>query len=80
MASVKITLNSAGIRNLLNSDEVKDIIEEKAEEVTDRCGSGYEHANPHYTGQRVAVNIYPATSEAINDNYNNNTLKRELYR
>lgn len=80
MASVRIELNSAGLKALLNSDDVRREIERKAKEISKRAGDGYECADAHYTGQRVAVNIYPATREAISDNYEHNTLKRELYR
>jgi len=77
---VKITLNDAGIRNLLRSTEIRNNVTEKASEIARRCGEGYEAADPHDTGQRTAVNIYPATSQARQDNYDNNTLKKELYR
>lgn len=77
---VRIELDHAGIKALLNSNEVRDCIEEKAREIAGRCGSGYAAADPHHTGERIAVNIYPATAEARQDNYDNNTLKRELFR
>lgn len=79
MSDVRIELNDAGIRNLLNSSEIQSVVTAKAQEIAKRAGDGYEAAQPHHTGQRVAVNVYPATLEAARDNYNNNTLEKSLY-
>lgn len=79
MSNVKIELNSSGIRQLLNSSEIQKAVVNKAAEVAKRAGSGYEAADPHHTGQRVAVNVYPATESAVQDNYDNNTLEKSLY-
>lgn len=80
MSQVQVKINYDGISALLNSQEMADICTEVATQVRDRAGEGYAIAEPHQTGQRVAVNVYPATEEAANDNYENNTLLRALGR
>lgn len=77
-AKPKVVLDRAGVHALLNCDEVAAKCSQIAREVAAKAGDGYEVAPPHKTGQRVAVNVYPATKEAAKDNYENNTLLRAL--
>lgn len=76
----KLKINRAGIRALLNSPEISAEVERLAAETAQRAGTGYEAAAPHKTGQRVAVNVYPATREAALDNLDNDTLLKVVYR
>ncbi len=76
----KLMLNRAGIRALLNSPEISAEIERLAAQTAQQAGAGYEAAAPHKTGQRVAVNVYPATREAALDNLDNDTLLKVVYR
>ena len=76
----KLKLNRAGVRQLLNSPEISAEIERLAAQTAQRAGAGYEAAAPHKTGQRVAVNVYPATREAALDNLDNDTLLKVVYR
>ena len=76
--AAKVILNYEGIGELLKSDWAADCCTEVAEEIAANAGEGYEVAEPHQTGQRVAVNVYAATDEARNDNYDNNTLLRAI--
>ncbi len=80
MSQIQVKVNYEGVSALLNSQEMADICTEVATQVCDRAGDGYAVAEPHLTGQRVAVNVYPATKEAEADNYENNTLLRALGR
>ncbi len=70
----KIELNNEGIRALLKSEEIAAACVEVANQVQQRAGEGYAVAAPHYSDQRVIVNVYPATKEAAHDNYENHTL------
>ena len=76
----KLKLNRAGIHALLNSPEISAEVERLAAETAQRAGTGYEASAPHKTGQRVAVNVYPATREAALDNLDNDTLLKVVYR
>lgn len=75
--SVEIELNSAGIRELLRSEEMKAVLVEKASEIAARCGAGYEY-DSHLTPGRVVSSVYTDTPEATKDNSANNTILRNL--
>lgn len=77
MAKVKFKLNKAGVRELLNSKEMRERIDREAEMVTGRAGAGYAY-RMHSTGQRVAANVYAETWEAKRSNLKNNTLLKSL--
>lgn len=76
----KLKLNRAGVRQLLNSPEISAEVERLAAQTAQRAGAGYEAAAPHKTGQRVAVNVFPASREAALDNLDNDTLLKVVYR
>lgn len=78
MSLKKFKLNRKGVHALLNSPEVTAEIQRTAAAVASRAGDGYAAAEPHKTGQRVAVNIYPETAEARADNLDNNTLLKVI--
>jgi len=80
MAQTRIVMNDAGVRNLLKGSEISGLVIEKAADIASRCGNGYVAAAPHSSASRTIVNIYPETAEARQDNYDNNTLKKELYK
>ena len=77
MSKVKIELNSAGIRELLRSEEMQALLEEHAAAIAGRCGAGYSY-DGHMTGGRAVASAYAETPEAIQDNLDNNTLLRAL--
>ena len=73
MSKVKFTLNRAGVRELLRSQEAMNVVSDYAMRVQSRCGDGYEMTT--YVGtNRVNASVHAATPEARRDNYNNNTL------
>lgn len=76
--SVRIKLLGHGIRALLSSEAMETVTARYAAEAVKRAGEGYAAAEPHRTGQRVAVNVYPATREAAADNLENNTLLKSI--
>ena len=76
--SSKVKLISGGVRALLKSPEVENICVTKANELAARCGEDWAVAEPHDTGQRVAVNVYPASAAAARDNAKNDTARRAV--
>lgn len=77
MSSFQFELNSAGVRELLRSEEAKQVCAEKAHEILARCPEGYE--TDIYTGKnRANAMVWPATGKARRDNAENNTLLKAL--
>ena len=73
----KFVLNREGVRDLLRSDEMMAVCREYAQQIADRAGSDYELSE--YTGvNRVNVSVGTTTKEALQDNYDNNTLLKSL--
>lgn len=70
-------LNRAGVRALLRSDEMGEVLEGKAAEISARCGDGYEH-DRKLMPTRVIASVYAATPKAASDNLQNNTILRSL--
>ncbi len=77
MSKVRIELNSAGIRELLRSDEMQELLGEQAAEIAGRCGAGYS-SDTYLTGGRAVASAFAESPEAIRDNLDNNTLLRSL--
>ena len=76
--SVKFVLNSAGVKELLQSSEMMSICKTYAEQVASRAGDGYEVTT--YTGaKRVNASVHADTPEAVKDTFTNNTLIKALY-
>lgn len=74
---VEIELISAGIRELLQSDEIREYCEELAYGVASRAGEGYE-VDSMVGKTRANASVYAATREANKDNLENNTLLKAL--
>lgn len=73
--SMKFELNRAGVRALMQSEEMQAVLLEYANKIGDRAGEGYEA----YVGRnRANVSVRTATEEAARDNFNNNTLLKSL--
>lgn len=77
MATVKVELNSEGIRTLLKGSEVEQMMGDHAAKVADRAGSGYRHDTKQMSG-RVIASAYADTEEARKDSMDNNTLLKAL--
>ena len=75
--NVEIELNSAGIRELLQSEEIRAYCEELAHDVASRAGDGYE-VDSMVGKTRANASVYAATAEANKDNLENNTLLKAL--
>lgn len=78
MSLKKFVLDRKGVHALLNSPEIEEICVTTANKVAMSAGDGYAAAAPHHTGQRVAVNVYAESREAIRDNLENNTLLKVI--
>lgn len=77
MVDVTVELNYEGVRELLRSSEMAEICKELADGIAAQCGEGYEVTV--YTGaNRVNASVAAVTKEAIEDNYENNTLLRAV--
>ncbi len=74
MKNIRIELNSAGIRDLLRSQEFLDACVKKAEETAAKAGAGFE-VSPYIGRNRVNASVYAATEEALQKVYDNSLLK-----
>ena len=77
MSSVRIELNSAGVRELLRSGEMGEIVYGLAASAATRCGDGYS-ADRKLMPTRVVASVFTETKEAMRDNMQNNTILRNL--
>lgn len=75
MSSVKFELNKAGVKELLKSQPMVDVLKSYAGQVANRAGDGYDvHVGPN----RANVSVETVTDEAAQDNYDNNTLLKAV--
>ena len=79
MNKVKIELNSSGIRQLLKSEEMGQMLKQQAEQVRARCGSGYS-TDLYQASSRVIAGVSAETAEAAKQNSRENTLLKALGR
>lgn len=77
MAKVQVELNRVGIREILKSEGVRTMLEERGRAVAERCGEGYEY--DVYSGRnRLNVQVTATTWKAKNSNKKHNTLLKAL--
>ena len=77
MAKVEIKLNTSGVREMLQSQEMKTICEEHANAALGKLGSGYKVTS--MTGKnRVNASIHAESISARRDNMKNNTILKAL--
>lgn len=77
MSSVRVVLNSKGIREFLLAPETAAVLAEQASAIAQRCGDGYE-TDAHNTAGRAVASVYTASDAAKRDNLDNNTILRSL--
>ena len=77
MARLKIKLNSAGVRELLKSQEIRNVVETEAAKKARQAGEGYS-SEIHVGQKRLYANIFPETRKAVRDNFENNTLEKVI--
>lgn len=73
----KFELNSSGVRDLLKSDEIQETLKEKASEIKNRCGDGYEQ-DIHVGKNRANAMVYAEDLKAKIDNSKNNTILKAI--
>lgn len=77
MDKILLELDREGVRNFLQSEEMRTACLEQARILQDSCGAGYEVDS--YTGKnRVNAMLRPGTKEAGLDNYLHNTIEKAL--
>lgn len=75
MSDFKFVLDRAGVRELMQSQEMQDVLIDFAGQVADRAGDGYDV----YIGMnRANVSVMTATEEAMADNLDHNTLEKAI--
>jgi hypothetical protein len=79
MANVRVKLNSAGIREVLQSDETRADILRRAEAIKAAAGGGDDYeAGAEVVGNRVMGWVVTATDEAKRAEAEDRTLTRAL--
>ena len=74
---VRFELNLKGLNELMKGPEMQAVLDEKAQQIQNAAGEGYEHQT--YPINWIAVaNVYPETKEAHADNMENNTLLKAM--
>lgn len=77
MSKVKFELNSAGVVELMKSQEMMDVCKAYADAVRDRAGDGFA-VNTMVGQNRVHAMVYATTAKATALNYRENTLLKAL--
>ena len=74
---LKVTLNRAGVRNLLRSQEMMNVCTGCAFSALSRLGDGY--GVTYRVGKnRVNASVAAVTPEAVRENHNRNTILKAL--
>lgn len=74
---IKFYLNSEAIVDLMKSKEMQAVLSEKASQVLERCGFGYDR--DLYVGRtRANAMVYARYRQAKSDNAKNNTILKAL--
>lgn len=77
MSKWKVTLNRAGVKQLMQSEEMQALLTSKASAIRNRCGPGYEQ--DIFVGKnRANAKISAETAEARKDNSENNTILKAV--
>lgn len=77
MAKLRIQLNHAGIRQLLQSDGVVEVLKKKGEAVAAAAGPGHE-VQVYIGKNRARVTVRTATFAAMQNEASHQTLTRAL--
>lgn len=77
MSKFKFKLNTAGVAELMKSEEMQQVLTAKATAIKERCGDGYEQ--DIYIGKtRANAMVSAKTIKAKKDNSKNNTLLKAV--
>lgn len=73
----KIELNSAGVREMLKSQEVQNLVTEKASGIRNRCGDGYDQDLVIGKNRAIAM-VWADTPKAKYSNAKYNTILKAV--
>ena len=74
---VEVKLNREGVRELLRSDEAKDLCQQLASAISSRAGDGFEVTT--YTGEnRVNASVHAASDAALQRCLDENVLIKAI--
>lgn len=77
MSDVRVELDTAGVRSLLRSEEMEQVMVEYATNIRQAAGTGYEQDS--YKGRnRVNAMVYAGDYKAKRDNLKHNTLLKAM--
>ena len=77
MSKFKVELNKAAVKELLKSQEMQNILTEKASGIRNRCGDGYSQ-DIHVGKNRANAMVKADTAKARSDNSENNTILKAV--
>lgn len=78
MAKCTIKINTAGLDEFLNSEQVEDMLIYAASNVLAKLGDGYAIQKTYHGPHRANVAIETITERAYWDNVRNNTMLKAL--
>lgn len=70
-------LNGSGVRDLLQSESMQNLLVEKASGIRNRCGDGYAQ-DIHVGKNRANAMVYADSFKAKRDNSKNNTILKAI--
>ena len=77
MSKMEFKLNRAGVRSLMQSEEMQSTLKNKASDAVSRLGPGYE--SDVYIGKnRANAMVYADSFEAKRDNSKNNSILKAV--
>lgn len=77
MSRKKFKLNRAGVRQLMQSEEMQSVLKDNASAITTRCGAGYNY-DIHVGKNRANAMVYAESFLAKRDNAKNNTILKAV--
>ena len=77
MSKIKFKLNRAGVKTLMQSDEMQAVLKDEASAIANRCGNGYDH-DIHVGKNRANARVYADSIIAKIDNSKNNTILKAV--
>ena len=77
MSKFKFELNRAGVRALMQSDEMQSILKDKADNALNSLGEGYK-SDIHVGKNRANAMVYADSYLAKRDNLKNNSILKAV--
>ncbi|HZK44372.1 MAG TPA: hypothetical protein VFC73_08855 [Syntrophomonadaceae bacterium] len=77
MSKLKFELNRAGVRQLMQSEEMQSVLKGKANSALNSLGEGYK-SDLHVGKNRANAMVYADTYQAKADNLRNNSILKAV--